>query len=61
MRTFASETLTLKDVKQTANHLRVTINDVVLAMAAGALRKLSLRYDGTADQPFVASVPLSTD
>jgi diacylglycerol O-acyltransferase len=61
VRTFASETLTLKDVKQTAKHLRVTINDVVLAMAAGALRKLSLRYDGTADQPFVASVPLSTD
>ncbi|MDT7722098.1 MAG: diacylglycerol O-acyltransferase / wax synthase [Mycobacterium sp.] len=61
VRTFASETLRLKDVKQTAKHLRVTINDVVLAMAAGALRKLSLRYDGTADQPFVASVPLSTD
>jgi len=60
-RTFASETLPLKDVKQTAKHLRVTINDVVLAMAAGALRTLSLRYDGTAAEPIVASVPLSTD
>ena len=61
VRTFASETLPLKDVKQTAKHLRVTVNDVVLAMAAGALRKLSLRYDGTAAEPIVASVPLSTD
>jgi diacylglycerol O-acyltransferase len=60
-RTFVSETLPLKDFKQTAKHLRVTVNDLVLAMAAGALRELSLRYDGNACQPIVASVPLSTD
>jgi diacylglycerol O-acyltransferase / wax synthase len=61
VRTFASETLPLKDIKQTAKHLQVTINDLVLAMSAGALRELSLRYDGSAGQPIVASVPLSTD
>ena len=61
VRTFASETLPLQDAKQTAKQLRVTINDVVLAIAAGALRKLSMRYDGSADEPIVASVPLSTD
>ncbi|OBK80058.1 wax ester/triacylglycerol synthase family O-acyltransferase [Mycobacterium sp. 1274761.0] len=60
-RTFASESVRLSHAKQTATHLRVTINDVVLAIAAGALRTLSLRYDGAADQPIVASVPLSTN
>ena len=30
-------------------------------MSAGALRELSLRYDGKADGPIVASVPTSTD
>jgi diacylglycerol O-acyltransferase len=61
VRTFASETLALQDAIQIAKRLQVTINDVVLAMAAGALRKLSVRYDGTASEPIVASVPLSTD
>jgi WS/DGAT/MGAT family acyltransferase len=39
----------------------VTFNDVVLAMAAGGLRELLLRYDGRADRPILASVPVSTD
>jgi hypothetical protein len=30
-------------------------------MAAGGLRELLLRYDGRADQPILASVPVSTD
>ena len=30
-------------------------------MAAGALRKLLLRYDGKADAPLIAGVPISTD
>ncbi|OBF58240.1 wax ester/triacylglycerol synthase domain-containing protein [Mycolicibacterium monacense] len=60
-RAFASDTLPLGLVKITAKHLGITINDLVLAMATGALRTLSLRYDGAADRPIVASVPLSTD
>jgi WS/DGAT/MGAT family acyltransferase len=60
-RTFATATLSLAQVKQVGKHLRVTINDMVMAMTAGALRELLLRYDGGADRPIVASVPASTD
>ncbi|MCB0950073.1 MAG: wax ester/triacylglycerol synthase family O-acyltransferase [Mycobacterium sp.] len=60
-RRFATATLALDDVKQTGKHLGVTINDMVLSMSAGALRKLLLRYDGTADHPLLASVPISFD
>jgi diacylglycerol O-acyltransferase len=60
-RTFARGTLSLEEVKQTSKHLGVTINDLVLATAAGALRELLLRYDGRAEEPIVASVPTATD
>jgi len=60
-RKFATAALALADVKQTAKHLGVTINDMVLAISAGALRQLSLKYDGHADQPLLASVPVSFD
>ncbi|OBJ07669.1 wax ester/triacylglycerol synthase family O-acyltransferase [Mycobacterium sp. 1465703.0] len=60
-RTFATATLPLAQVKQTAKQLQITINDMVMAIAAGALRELLLRYDGSADQPLVASVPATTD
>ena len=39
----------------------MTFNDIVLATAAGGLRELLLRYDGRADRPLMASVPVSTD
>lgn len=61
VRTFASAALPLADVKETAKALGVTINDTVLAISTGAMRELLLRYDGQADQPIVASVPISTD
>jgi diacylglycerol O-acyltransferase len=60
-RRFASATLPLADVKATAAQLGITINDVVLATAAGGLRKLLLDYDGKADRPIIASVPTATD
>ena len=60
-RTFATATLSLAQVKETGKHLHITINDMVMAMAAGALRELLLRYDNKADEPIVASVPASTD
>jgi len=60
-RKFATATLALADVKETAKHLGVTINDMVLAISAGALRQLSFRYDGHADHPLLASVPVSFD
>jgi diacylglycerol O-acyltransferase len=61
VRTFATASLALSEVKATAKSFGVTFNDVVLAMAAGGLRELLLRYDGRADRPIVASVPVSTD
>ncbi|MGA5542994.1 WS/DGAT/MGAT family O-acyltransferase [Mycobacterium sp. NPDC051198] len=60
-RLFATATLALADVKATSKKLGVTINDLVLAMSSGALRALSLKYDGKADHPLLASVPMSFD
>lgn len=59
-RRFATATLALADVKETGKRLGATINDMVLAMSAGALRTLQLRYDGQAE-PLLASVPMSFD
>lgn len=60
-RKFATATLALADVKETGKHLNATINDMVLAISAGALRQLLLRHDGKADHPLLASVPVSFD
>ena len=58
-RRFATAPLALADVKETGKHLGVTLNDIVLATAAGALRRLLLRYDGRAESPLIAGVPVS--
>jgi diacylglycerol O-acyltransferase / wax synthase len=58
-RRFATAPLALADVKEASKQLSVTLNDVVLATAAGALRRLLLRYDGRADAPLIAGVPVS--
>jgi diacylglycerol O-acyltransferase / wax synthase len=60
-RMFATATLALADAKETSKHMGITINELVLAIAAGALRELLLRYDGRADAPIIASVPASLD
>ena len=60
-RRFATAPLALADVKETAKHLGVTLNDIVLATAAGALRQLLLRYDNKADFPLIAGVPVSVN
>ena len=60
-RRFATAALRLDDVKATAKALGITFTDLVLAIAAGGLRQLLLRYDGNADRPLIASVPTATD
>jgi diacylglycerol O-acyltransferase / wax synthase len=60
-RRFATAALRLADVKATAKALGITLNDLILATAAGGLRDLLLRYDGKADRPIIASVPTATD
>src|SRR6202000_3098934 len=60
-RRFATAALRLADAQATAKALGITFNDLILATAAGGLRELLLRYDGTADRPIIASVPTATD
>ncbi len=60
-RQFASATLPLADVKAISKKRDVTINDVVLTIAAGGLRRLLLNYGEPADRPLIASVPTATD
>jgi WS/DGAT/MGAT family acyltransferase len=59
VRRFATAPLALSDAKLVARTLGVTLNDIVLATAAGALRELLLRYDGRADAPLIAGVPIA--
>jgi diacylglycerol O-acyltransferase len=60
-RNFASATVGLADVKTISKTCDVTINDVVLTIAAGGLRRLLLNYGEPADRPLIASVPTATD
>jgi diacylglycerol O-acyltransferase / wax synthase len=60
-RRFATTTLPLAEVKATAKALGITLNDAILTIAAGGLRKLLVDYDGKADRPIIASVPTATD
>ncbi|RUP06935.1 MAG: wax ester/triacylglycerol synthase family O-acyltransferase [Mycobacterium sp.] len=60
-RTFASAVLPLADVKTVSKKLEVTINDLVLTVAAGALRRVLLNYDEPTNRPLIASIPTATD
>jgi diacylglycerol O-acyltransferase len=60
-RRFTATTLPLDEVTRVRRALGVTLNDVVLGLAAGAMRRLLLDVQGRADRPLVASVPVSTD
>ena len=60
-RRFASAALPFGDVKAVSRQLGVTINDILLSISAGAVRRLLLKYDGRADRPLLVSVPMSID
>jgi diacylglycerol O-acyltransferase / wax synthase len=60
-RRFATSTVALADAKQTSKHLGITLNDLVLALSAGALRTLLMQLGGASDQPLIAAVPMNTD
>lgn len=60
-RAFGTATLSLDEVKATAKRLDVTINDLVLGVAAGGLRRLLLAHDGHAGEALIVSVPAATD
>lgn len=58
-RNVALTMLDLEEVKQVKNRFGVTINDVVTALCAGALRQFLSDRDELSDSPMVASVPVS--
>ena len=59
-RATAFTAVSLEDVKALKNELGVKVNDVLLALVAGALRAHMLRHGDMATGPLVAGVPLST-
>jgi WS/DGAT/MGAT family acyltransferase len=58
-RRFAPVTLSLPDVKRVKNAFGVSVNDVVMAISAGALRRWLLERDALPETPLVAMVPVS--
>lgn len=50
----------LADVRRLKDATDATVNDIVLAMCAGALRQYLLTHDALPDQPLRALVPVST-
>jgi len=60
-RTFAMATLALDDLKAVRRALGTTLNDVYLAVCAGALRTYLADRGALPERPLVASVPVSTD
>ena len=58
-RSYATASLPMADVKALAQRAGASLNDVVLACCAGALRKLLARRGELPDQPLVAAMPVS--
>ena len=58
-RRFAFGSLPLEDVKTVKNHFGMTLNDVVMALTASALRRWLLDHDALPETPLVAAVPVS--
>jgi|SRR5579884_457726 len=58
-RRFAFGRLSLDEVKQVKNHFGVTVNDVIVSLAAGAVRCWLLAHDELPEDPLVAQVPVS--
>ncbi len=58
-RRFAFASLPLEDIKMLKRSLGVTVNDVVLAICAGALRRRLLAGNELPPQPLLAMVPVS--
>jgi WS/DGAT/MGAT family acyltransferase len=58
-RRFAFRSVDLATVKAVKNAFGVSVNDVVMAMCAGALRRWLIDHDALPDQPLVAMIPVS--
>lgn len=60
-RSFATAKLDLEALKSLKNTLGGTLNDVVLTLAAGALRAFLLSHDELPDEALLVTIPVSTD
>jgi WS/DGAT/MGAT family acyltransferase len=58
-RRFSFGSLPLEDVKIVKNHFGMTVNDVVMALTAAALRRWLLDHDALPETPLVGAVPVS--
>jgi diacylglycerol O-acyltransferase / wax synthase len=58
-RRFAFGQLSLDDAKTIKNSYGFTVNDVVMAICAGAVRRWLLEHDELPEEPLVAQVPVS--
>jgi WS/DGAT/MGAT family acyltransferase len=58
-RRFSFGSVPLEDVKRVKRHFEMTVNDVVMAMTASALRRWLLDHDALPSVPLVAAVPVS--
>jgi diacylglycerol O-acyltransferase len=58
-RRFAYGSVPLSDVKLVKAHFGLTVNDVVMALTASALRRWLLDHDALPGTPLVAAVPVS--
>jgi diacylglycerol O-acyltransferase len=51
--------LPLKDVRRVKDHFGVKVNDVMLAVVGGSLRRYLLEHEELPDEPLMAGVPVS--
>jgi len=58
-RRFAFRSVDLDTVKMVKNAFGVSVNDVVMAMSAGALRRWLADHDALPAQPLIAMIPVS--
>jgi diacylglycerol O-acyltransferase len=58
-RRFAAQSWSMERIRRIGKASEATVNDVVLAMCAGALRRYLLSMDALPDAPLIAMVPVS--
>jgi hypothetical protein len=60
-RVFATTSLSLDECKRVKAAFGVTLNDVVLALCGGSLRRWLTQRSGEPSRPLIASIPVAAD